>query len=126
MKLSKRLFLCFCIIVFSPVSFAIRCGHELVDLGDHKQDVLRKCGEPESIDTHIEIRGVSDFADETQYLPDGMRRFPNASVSIGQQRYMEVEVVVEEWVYDFGRRRFKQYLRFENGRLRQINNLGRH
>ncbi|MEQ1528847.1 MAG: DUF2845 domain-containing protein, partial [Methylococcales bacterium] len=31
----------------------------------------------------------------------------------------------EEWVYNFGRSRLKQHLRFENGVLKEIRNLGR-
>jgi hypothetical protein len=35
------------------------------------------------------------------------------------------EIQIEEWVYNFGSSRLKQYLRFENGELKEIKSLGR-
>ncbi|MDO9103499.1 MAG: DUF2845 domain-containing protein [Methylovulum sp.] len=122
MKLLILLFLSLC-LCFADAAYALRCGHELVDLGDYKADVIDKCGEPESIETHIERRGGSDFASRSRYYGNG--KYPRASGNYGQQQYVEIEVVVEEWVYDFGRRKFQQYLRFENGRLKEIKRLDR-
>ena len=80
--------------------------------------LLIKCGEPESIETHIEIRGVTDrFGARTRVSPE-------TSINFGQQHWTEIEVVVEEWIYNFGRRRLQKYLRFENGRLTEIKDLG--
>lgn len=118
MNKSKLLLLSLCLL-FSNAVFALRCGHELVDIGDYKEDVIEKCGEPESIETHIEIRGASDrFGART-------RVSPGTSINLGQQHWTEIEVVVEEWIYNFGRRRLQKYLRFENGRLKEIKDLGR-
>ncbi|MDD1625479.1 MAG: DUF2845 domain-containing protein [Methylococcaceae bacterium] len=117
MKLSKLLLMFLCILLSYP-AFALRCGRALVDIGDYKEDVADKCGEPKYIDTHIELRGVTDrFGART-------RPSPGTSINFGQQHYTEVEVVVEEWIYDFGRRRFQKRLRFENGRLTEIKDLG--
>lgn len=112
MKHSKLLLLSLCLL-FSHSVFALRCGHTLVDLGDYKEDVIDKCGEPESIESHIERRGASNFVDQSS------RRQGS-----GALLYTEIEVVVEEWIYNFGRRRFKQYMRFENGKLIEIRDLG--
>jgi Protein of unknown function (DUF2845) len=118
MKQSKLLLMSLCFLFSHPV-FALRCGHTLVDLGNYKEEVIDKCGEPESIETHIEIRGVTNrFGGRT-------RPSPGTSINFGQQQYTEIEVVVEEWIYDFGRRRFQKHLRFENGRLTEINDLGK-
>jgi hypothetical protein len=122
MKQSKILLLYF-FFLFSDAAFALRCGEKVIDLGDNKEDVIEKCGEPESIENHIERRGSSNFASGSQYQPNGNMPHPNSSFNYGQQQYVEIEVVVEEWVYDFGRRRFQQYLRFENGRLKEIRHL---
>jgi len=124
MKRVKFIFLLFSLL-FSQAIFALRCGHELVDLGDNKKDVLNKCGEPESIDTHVERRGSSNFANGSRYFGNKSRQHPGASITYGQHHYVEVDVLVEEWIYDFGRRRLQQYLRFENGRLKEIKTLGR-
>ena len=118
MKQSRLLIISLCFLFSHPV-FALRCGQALVDLGDSKEDVIEKCGDPESMETHIEIRGVADrFGARTRVSPE-------TSINFGQQHYTEIEVVVEEWIYDFGRRRFRNYLRFENGRLTEINDLGK-
>jgi len=117
MKLSKLVLMFLCILLSHP-AFALRCGRALVDIGDYKEDVIDKCGEPEYIDTHIELRGVIDrFGART-------RPSPETSINLGQQHFTEIEVVVEEWIYDFGRRRFQKRLRFENGRLTEIKDLG--
>ncbi len=118
MNQSKLLLMSLCIFFSHPV-FALRCGQALVGIGSTKEDVIDKCGEPESIDTHIEIRGVADrFGART-------RVSPGTSINFGQQNYTEIEVVVDEWNYDFGPRRFQKSLRFENGRLTEINDLGK-
>ncbi|MDP2901599.1 MAG: DUF2845 domain-containing protein [Methylovulum sp.] len=122
MKQSQSLFLLLCLL-FSQATFALRCGHALVDLGDYKADVIDKCGEPESIETHIESRGESNFASGSQ--SNHRRSYSGAAVGFGQQHYVEIEVIVEEWIYDFGRRRLQQYLRFENGKLKEIKSVGR-
>ncbi|MDD5273802.1 MAG: DUF2845 domain-containing protein [Methylovulum sp.] len=124
MQPSKLLLLSLCLLA-SQTAFALRCGHHLVELGNSKNDVVYKCGEPYSIDSHIERRSVSHYANEAQYLGDGITLYPNTATHIGLQQYAEVDVVVEEWVYDFGRRRLQQYLRFENGRLKDMKTLDR-
>ncbi|MBT9097014.1 DUF2845 domain-containing protein [Methylovulum psychrotolerans] len=124
MRPSRLLLLFFCLLISQSV-FALRCGHELVELGNSKNDVVYKCGDPDSIDTHLERRSVSHYSSESNYFGDGATVYPNTATNIGLQQYAEVDVVVEEWVYDFGRRRLQQYLRFENGRLKELKTLDR-
>ncbi|WP_333874483.1 DUF2845 domain-containing protein [Methylobacter sp.] len=89
-------------------AFAMRCGQKLVEPGYRKSDVIARCGQPDSIETHSKIVGrTMNYPYGTLYL----------------QEYEEVQV--EEWIYNFGSLRFKQYLRFENGRLKEIKSLGR-
>lgn len=92
----------------SPGGSSMRCGRNLINIGDYKVEVYDLCGEPESISTHTKIIG-SKF------------RFPHRTIDI--QEYEEVQV--EEWIYKFGSKRFRQYLRFENGRLVEIKSLDR-
>lgn len=87
---------------------SLRCGRRLVSIGDHKNDVYDICGEPESIDTRTKLVGK-------------ILHHPRRTLDI--EEYEEVQV--EEWVYNFGSNRFRKYLRFENGRLVEIANLGR-
>lgn len=77
--------------------FAFRCGSELVERGDRKIEVLKKCGEPASVDEWEEIRRLSTI--------------PGLTTS-GLEK-----VRVEEWTYNFGPQRFLQIYRFENGEV---------
>lgn len=94
------------LLLVSNDALALRCGHLLVEVGDHKLDVLDKCGEPNFVDRRIGFRG-------------NRLRHPYGALEIDQ--FEEVEI--EEWVYDFGPRRLRQQLTFENNILKQINNL---
>jgi hypothetical protein len=88
--------------------FAMRCGNSLIEPGNRRSDVIARCGEPDSVETHTKIVGSTlNYPYGTLYL----------------QQYEEV--LVEEWIYNLGPRRFKQYLRFENGRLKEVKSLGR-
>jgi Protein of unknown function (DUF2845) len=101
-------------------ALALRCGRALVSEGDYKADVIEKCGEPDDIETHYERRGYSNNAGVTNYGLFNNRGFPSNQFNYNQQNYREVEIVVEEWFYDFGRARLRKVLRFENGRLTDV------
>ena len=70
----------------------LRCGSQLVSLGDRASEVLQKCGEPVSRD----LLGYKRSANRRE------------------------EFQVEEWTYGPSNGMY-QYLRFEGNRLRQIN-----
>jgi hypothetical protein len=116
-----------CPLIFSLTLFfyshsilALRCGHNLIDAGDYKADVIDKCGEPDYVDSHYERRGYSNNAEISNYGLFNNRGFPSNRFNYGQQNYRDVEVLVEEWTYNFGRSRLRKVLRFENGRLTDI------
>lgn len=75
---------------------AFRCGHEVVDRGDHKYDVLSKCGEPDFRDSYA-----------TAYLP-----------GVGPVD------VIEQWYYNPGPSGLVRILTFQQGRLRSITTDG--
>ncbi len=102
----RRCALIFCGILLATDAYAFRCGRELVQVGDHKIDVLEKCGDPESTDERVAVRG-------------SRLRHPYGALEIDQYE----EIVIEEWVYNFGPRKFKQFLLFENDELKKIRNL---
>lgn len=87
---------------------AMRCGRKLVQLGDFKNEVIARCGEPESIETRTKIVGST-------------LHHPRRTLDI--QEYEEIQV--EDWIYNFGSSRLQYYLRFENGELKEIESLGR-
>ena len=69
----------------------LRCGSQLISVGDRSSEVLQKCGEPASRD----LLGYKRSADRRE------------------------EFQVEEWTYGPNGGMY-QYLRFEGNRLKQI------
>lgn len=90
----------------SPTAAALRCGTELVTKGDHVSEVLHKCGEPDYREKWVEDRFIL-------HKPHPL--LPHEQ-SVGA-------VIVNLWTYNFGRRQFMRELRFENGRLVDIERL---
>lgn len=84
----------------APAS-AMRCGNDLILVGDRKLEVLKSCGEPDFVDTWEEKR-----RERIYYFGHW---YPDYRL-----------VVVEEWTYNFGPSMFIRILTFENGRLVEI------
>ena len=86
------------------IADSMRCGARLVVEGDHKYDVEKKCGKPDSARNHY-IDGPFTSRDRygRRYTVDGIR--------------------VDTWVYDFGQQQFTRVLRFEDDRLVRIDKL---
>ncbi|MGR8934103.1 MAG: DUF2845 domain-containing protein [Gammaproteobacteria bacterium] len=93
-------------LLFSSSGYAgFRCGTHLIDRGEYIDDVLEKCGPPTSVQRSGEIGQDRNY-------------------DFGDNNYDSAhEGVTEEWIYDFGDRRLKQYLRFENGVLEETRDL---
>ncbi len=84
-----------------------RCGSgRLVSSGDNMHEVLNKCGDPDSAGQRVEKRTRKERV---------RRWVGGVSEEITEER--EVEVVLDEWVYDLGPRRFIRTVTFENGRV---------
>ena len=105
-----------CVLLAEP-AFALRCGTKLVRDGMHEAEVLAICGEP-ATRRHIgrTLRGLE--------LRSGVRA---GGVLIGRRIYPGVfptEVLVTEYVYNFGPRKLMRRLIFEGGVLVSIESLG--
>jgi hypothetical protein len=87
------------------------CGSRIVSIGDRKQDVLRKCGDPSHVEYRGEVRTMRDVGPRLQGIQIGLSRRP---------LFVEELVTIEEWEYNLGSTRFIRYLQFENGRLTSI------
>jgi hypothetical protein len=95
--------------VVADTDSGFRCGGRLILLGDHQYDVQKKCGDPESITQRLEKRKVKNK----------IRRWTNGvAQDLTEER--EIEVTIDEWVYDFGPHRFVRYLSFEDNRVVNI------
>jgi hypothetical protein len=112
-------------LLFSTPLFALRCGHSLVQIGDYKDYVSDICGDPNSVESHYEKRGNVNRADISRYNFNNRQQFPDNAINFGQSNYAEIEVLVENWYYDFGNSRLRKVLRFENGRLEEIIGTGK-
>lgn len=107
-------------------ALAFRCDTFLIDVGMHKIEVLKKCGNPAMSAQRIERRRLgSRQLNTNQNLPE--RHSRNHTHRHGHDDTFdyeqEIETQIEEWVYNFGPQRFMQLLVFENGRLSQIQDL---
>ncbi len=83
----------------------LRCGNNLVDIGDEKIDVLRKCGEPTLVDQWEE--------EETLIKSPEFNR-------LGEMKRKRLYVPGEKWVYNFGPTRFIYIVIFKKGVVTEI------
>ncbi len=91
------------------------CGNRLVSKGDSLYQVRSVCGEPDDARRRVETRT------ERRRV-----RVPCKSGAARCEGTVEhtTDVIVDEWTYDFGRRRFIRYLTFVDGRLAAVNTGG--
>src|SRR4051812_6941951 len=88
-------------------AWAMYCGNRIVLPGQSQREVLYKCGEPDTSDRQVTYRRLEE---------------PGAFGAL--RGYVDIPVVTERWVYNFGPQRLMQELWFENGRLIAIQPLG--
>jgi len=106
------------LLVLSTPAHAFRCGNRIVVIDMHEAQVRRACGAPTTMrDLGTTVRGIV-FPQERQVLP-GM----TGTTWPGYGRFVE-EVVVTEYVYNFGPRKLMRRLVFEGGVLVSIETLG--
>lgn len=102
---------------FANPAQAFRCGTKLVKEDMHEQQVIAVCGEP-ATRRHMgyAVRGV----------PYGWRRVTPGGREIWYPRggTLTEEVVVTEWVYNFGPRKLMRRLIFHGGILVEIDTIG--
>lgn len=87
------------------------CNGRIVSSGDSLAQVQQICSDPDAATHRIEVRTVRG--------PDHCCQRGGRTVCRPGDEYT-VEVVVDDWTYDFGRNRFVRYLHFEQGRLLSI------
>jgi hypothetical protein len=92
----------FCL--FATNVYGLRCGNDIVDVGDPKIEVLRKCGKPDIVDRWDEEQGL----------------LGSTANRIGEGRSIRAFINVEQWTYNFGPTRFLYILTFKNGILTEI------
>jgi hypothetical protein len=102
---------------FGPVATAyadgMRCGTRLVSDGDSLYEVRERCGDPEAARQRTELRTVRQYIDGPCFQDRGVLR-------CGQVVERVIEVVIDEWTYDFGPHQLIRHLTFEQGRLLRV------
>jgi len=102
---------------FSARADSLSCDGRIVSTGDSRYDVRSVCGEPDDASQRVEYRTVRGRISGPCVREGGKLR-------CGQTREEAVEVVIDEWVYDFGKNRFIEYLTFEQGKLVSVRDGG--
>lgn len=101
------------LIAGSARADSLRCGSRLVSSGDSLYKVRSVCGEPDAASRRIELRTLRRYV--TVPCPVGRQQRSCSAV----EEYT-VEIVIDEWTYDFGSNRFIQYVFFEQGVLSRV------
>jgi hypothetical protein len=87
---------------------AFRCGTHLVHEGDTRAQVAAKCGDPTDVERRsVWRRPVVWYGGHPYY--------------VGQDF---VEIPVETWVYNLGPNKLMRRVRFEDGKVAEIETLG--
>ncbi len=115
-----RLLLLLLAIGFAEPALALRCGNKLVQRGDPIPKVLKYCGEPVATQQRsIVRRGIPR---SRVFRDRRLRDYSEDELLINDRSY--VEVLVEEWTYNFGPRKLMRIIRFENGLVADVTELG--
>jgi hypothetical protein len=98
---------------------SLRCGNRIVATGDSLHVVRSLCGEPTAERRRFETR-----TEERRVVTD-CRTSKTPHRRCERVEKVTREVQIDEWTYDFGPRRFIQYLTFVDGRLLEVEAGGR-
>lgn len=122
--MTRFLIVLFLVFGMTETVMALRCGHKLVSEGDYIEQVRHRCGDPMAIDTYTIIREQRIHYPRHYYLSNKAFPYYAHKSDYGVvRRSGQIEIFVEEWVYNFGPRKLMRRLRFENGILRDIDEL---
>lgn len=100
----------------------MRCGGRIVSSGDPKAKVADLCGDPDSKERRTVYRAGLPRG---RTLDDIEHRDTSTDRELLIHDRSVVEVVVDVWVYNPGKRRLMREVVFEDNRVVEINALGR-
>ncbi len=101
---------------------ALRCGNKLIVDGDPKGKVADLCGKP----THTEARSIIRSGIPRPDVDiDGDRGESVSDRELAIHTRSHVEVVVDVWLYNFGKSRLMREIVFRDNRVVEVNVLGR-
>lgn len=98
---------------------AFRCGNKLVKEGMHETEIVAICGAPTSV-RHL------GYAVRLVEHRSGHSNLPGMTLSRSRGHVLyPAEVMVTEYIYNLGPRKFMRRLVFEGGLLATVETLGR-
>lgn len=117
MKLAAAIVVATGLLLVSTPAHAFRCGNRIVAENMHEAEVLRACGAPTTT-RHIgrALRNIN--------VPIRRHPMPGWAMSRYPGYEFTQEVIVTEYVYNFGPRKLMRRLVFEGGVLISIESLG--
>lgn len=95
----------------------MRCDGKLVSAGDSLFQVRNVCGEPDAASQRRELRAVRRWVSAPCFQRGG-------AVTCGYMEERVVEIVIHEWIYDFGPSALVKHLTFEEEKLRKVDTGG--
>lgn len=105
------------LLLISESAFAFRCGQKIVIEKMHELEVRKICGEPSTErQLGVVLRGVAIPHRSGSLSGVRVERYPGS--------YYTEEVLLTEYVYNFGPRKFMRRLLFEGGVLVKIESIG--
>lgn len=116
-KLIATAFLASVLLLAADPALAFRCGTKLVRDGMHEQQVIAACGEPTSI-RHL---GTTVRAYDYRFRLRNPGQIYYRMPGVG---HFATEVIVTEYVYNFGPRKLMRRLIFEGRVLVEIETIG--
>ncbi len=106
------------LVLLATPAHAFRCGNKLVREDMHEQQVLQACGEPAT-------KRYLGTAVRNVHIPTRHNSLSGISgYRYGRYGFYTQEVVITEYVYNFGPRKFMRRLLFEGGVLVSIERIG--
>jgi hypothetical protein len=100
-------------------AWAMRCGNQLVNKGDSQASVLKYCGEPVQKSERYVLRSGTYPSQKSGI------NINDESLISNDRRYIygRSEVLLEEWIYNFGPSKFMRLVRFANGIVEDVQTL---
>jgi hypothetical protein len=86
-----------------------RCGSRVVSTGDHMYEVRKRCGDPDFVGQKTIKRKIK--VKRREWVDGQVENVTDEQI---------VDILVDEWTYDFGPRRFIRFVLFEDGRVLDV------
>ena len=104
---------------YASAAESFRCDGRIIKVGLLKAEVMAKCGEP----SHISKSTKTEYEYESR-TEQRRGREGRAKEEVKRERGTETIINVEEWLYNFGPKRFTRILVFEDNELVEIQTGG--